>query len=165
MWHFQCKDGWNDNTMRSRSPWSSFFCFSRTSLSSNNGLVGGIHIWQWWQHCCTYHMLQIDGILNFPMVCLYRTCDFRQIVLVSACSLNLLQRCIYVCVVCVCVFQGDVQMSVTVLLVLGDRASQLVDELSMEHWFSSYIGRPPQNATRFHTRLFSGGPSLCNPEL
>jgi WD40 repeat protein len=35
--------------------------------------------------------------------------------------------------------QGDVQMSVTVLLVLGDRASKLVDELSMEHWFSSYI--------------------------
>jgi hypothetical protein len=35
--------------------------------------------------------------------------------------------------------QGDVQMSVTVLLVLGERASQLVDELSMEHWFSSYI--------------------------
>ena len=67
--------------------------------------------------------------------------------------------------VCVCVFQGDVQMSVTVLLVLGDRASQLVDELSMEHWFSSYIGRPPQNTTRFNTRLFPGDPSLCNPEL
>ena len=51
-------------------------------------------------------------------------------------------------------------MSVTVLLVLGDRASQLVDELSMEHWFSSYIGRPPQNTTRFNTRLFPGDP-LC----
>ena len=31
-------------------------------------------------------------------------------------------------------------MSVTVLLVLGERASQLVDEQSMEQWFSSYIG-------------------------
>ena len=42
--------------------------------------------------------------------------------------------------VCVCVVQGDVQMSVTVLLVLGERASTLVDEPNMEHWFSSYIG-------------------------
>ena len=31
-------------------------------------------------------------------------------------------------------------MSVTVLLVLGERASELIDDLSMEHWFSSYIG-------------------------
>ena len=31
-------------------------------------------------------------------------------------------------------------MSVTVLLVLGERANELIDELSMEHWFSSYIG-------------------------
>jgi hypothetical protein len=35
--------------------------------------------------------------------------------------------------------KGDVQMSVTVLLVLGERASKLVDDLSMEQWFSSYI--------------------------
>ena len=31
-------------------------------------------------------------------------------------------------------------MSVTVLLVLGDRGRELVDRVSMEQWFSSYIG-------------------------
>ena len=31
-------------------------------------------------------------------------------------------------------------MSVTVLLVLGERGSELVNETTMEHWFSSYIG-------------------------
>ena len=31
-------------------------------------------------------------------------------------------------------------MSVTVLLVLGEKAIKLVDELSMQQWFSSYIG-------------------------
>jgi hypothetical protein len=51
-------------------------------------------------------------------------------------------------------------MSVTVLLVLGDRASKLVDELSMEHWFSSYIGRPPQNTAGFHTM---GDPLYATP--
>ena len=31
-------------------------------------------------------------------------------------------------------------MSVTVLLVLGDRGREVVDEVSMEQWYSSYIG-------------------------
>ena len=31
-------------------------------------------------------------------------------------------------------------MSVTVLLVLGDRGRELVDRVSMEQWFSSYTG-------------------------
>ena len=42
---------------------------------------------------------------------------------------------------CMCMCsQGDVQMSVTVLLVLGDRGREVVDEVSMEQWYSSYIG-------------------------
>ncbi len=36
--------------------------------------------------------------------------------------------------------QGDVQMSVSVLLVLGERAHGLVNEDQLVQWFSSYIG-------------------------
>ncbi len=36
--------------------------------------------------------------------------------------------------------QGDVQMSVSVLLVLGDKTPGLVNEIQQEQWFSSYIG-------------------------
>ena len=32
-------------------------------------------------------------------------------------------------------------MSVSVLLVLGERGKDLVDELIVEQWFSSYIGK------------------------
>ena len=32
-------------------------------------------------------------------------------------------------------------MSVSVLLVLGDRASGLIDDQVTEQWFSSYIGK------------------------
>ncbi len=36
--------------------------------------------------------------------------------------------------------QGDVQMAVTVLIILGDRIAAHVDEVTREHWFMSYIG-------------------------
>ncbi len=32
------------------------------------------------------------------------------------------------------------QMSVSCLLVLGEKAKGLVDDIMLEHWFSSYIG-------------------------
>ena len=38
------------------------------------------------------------------------------------------------------VLQGDVQMRVSCLLVLGEKAKGLVDDKTIEHWFSSYIG-------------------------
>lgn len=36
--------------------------------------------------------------------------------------------------------QGDVQMSVSALLVLGDKANGLIDDQITEQWFASYIG-------------------------
>nr|XP_006637123.1 PREDICTED: WD repeat-containing protein 24 [Lepisosteus oculatus]XP_015215489.1 PREDICTED: WD repeat-containing protein 24 [Lepisosteus oculatus]XP_015215490.1 PREDICTED: WD repeat-containing protein 24 [Lepisosteus oculatus] len=35
--------------------------------------------------------------------------------------------------------QGDVQMAVSVLIVLGDRIRKEIDELTQEHWYASYI--------------------------
>uniref|UniRef100_A0A673HXU8 GATOR2 complex protein WDR24 n=1 Tax=Sinocyclocheilus rhinocerous TaxID=307959 RepID=A0A673HXU8_9TELE len=35
--------------------------------------------------------------------------------------------------------QGDVQMAVSVLIVLGDRIRKEIDELTQEHWYMSYI--------------------------
>ncbi|XP_036446905.1 GATOR complex protein WDR24 [Colossoma macropomum] len=35
--------------------------------------------------------------------------------------------------------QGDVQMAVSVLIVLGDRIRKDIDELTQEHWYMSYI--------------------------
>ncbi|XP_030625773.1 GATOR2 complex protein WDR24 [Chanos chanos] len=35
--------------------------------------------------------------------------------------------------------QGDVQMAVSVLIVLGDRIRREIDELTQEHWYMSYI--------------------------
>uniref|UniRef100_A0A672KMT1 GATOR2 complex protein WDR24 n=1 Tax=Sinocyclocheilus grahami TaxID=75366 RepID=A0A672KMT1_SINGR len=35
--------------------------------------------------------------------------------------------------------QGDVQMAVSVLIVLGDRIRKEIDELMQEHWYMSYI--------------------------
>jgi len=37
--------------------------------------------------------------------------------------------------------KGDVQMSVSALLVLGERGTGLLEEKTMEQWFSSYIGK------------------------
>ena len=36
--------------------------------------------------------------------------------------------------------QSDIQMSVSTLLVLGDKASGLIDDQITEQWFSSYVG-------------------------
>ena len=36
--------------------------------------------------------------------------------------------------------QGDVQMSVSALLVLGDKANGLISDQIIEQWFASYIG-------------------------
>ncbi len=47
---------------------------------------------------------------------------------------------VLLCMFKVIYMQGDVQMSVSVLLVLGDRAPGLVNDLQLEQWFSSYIG-------------------------
>ena len=38
--------------------------------------------------------------------------------------------------------KGDVQMSVSALLVLGERGTGLLEEKTVEQWFSSYIGEP-----------------------
>ena len=37
--------------------------------------------------------------------------------------------------------QGDVQTSVSALLVLGDKANGLISDQSTEQWFASYIGK------------------------
>ena len=37
--------------------------------------------------------------------------------------------------------QGDVQMSVSALLVLGDKANGFISDQIMEQWFASYIGK------------------------
>lgn len=36
--------------------------------------------------------------------------------------------------------QGDIQMSVSTLLVLGDKADGLISDEITEQWFSSYVG-------------------------
>ena len=43
---------------------------------------------------------------------------------------------------CFLSMKGDVQMSVSALLVLGERGTGLLEEKAVEQWFSSYIGEP-----------------------
>ena len=37
-------------------------------------------------------------------------------------------------------YQGDVQMAVSVVIVLGDKIRSHIDQMTLEHWFMSYIG-------------------------
>jgi hypothetical protein len=60
--------------------------------------------------------------------------------------------------------QGDVQMSVSALLVLGDKANGLISDQIIEQWFASYIGEFKIHVkiiitlqVRMHCHQISGG--------
>ena len=57
-----------------------------------------------------------------------------------------------------CVFQGDVQMAASVLVILGEKIRSHVNEISQEQWLMSYIGEYPPREIFFH------GDSLASKE-
>ena len=56
--------------------------------------------------------------------------------------------------------QGDVQMSVSALLVLGDKACGLIDDQIMEQWFASYVGELCPNQS-MHCIRYNVHPAVC----
>ena len=82
------------------------------------------------------HICAGNKLYGCPLLCMAFIILLR--VLVHTCSMYM-----HVCAAMqgIALFQGDVQTSVSILIVLNELGKQLVPESLIKQWFSTYIGK------------------------